>query len=86
MAPYVSVNSSSFCNQRRTIKDETRARSSARVLLTSPNANGRGAYDAIDAGEEGVTGLGGRERRHRERPPTVAETTSAVAAPLLPKL
>jgi hypothetical protein len=27
--------------------------------------NGSGAYDAVDAGEERVAGLGGRERRHR---------------------
>jgi hypothetical protein len=52
------VNSSAFCDLTKQKKgnNQASARFSAR--------DGSGAYDAVDAGEEGVAGLGGRERRH----------------------
>lgn len=66
MAPYVSVNSSAFCNRRRTKKtirpspmSDLAPALGFREQRTEPEA-----YDAIHAGEEGVAGLGCW--RHRE--------------------
>lgn len=70
MAPYVSVNSSAFCEQNEKAKTK-QIRAGGRVdpgvvsdLLRSKRGGGAGSYDALDAAEEGVPGLGPRERRH----------------------
>ena len=64
MAPYVSVKSSAFCKPTRP------GSSVGGADLRAGGAGGKGsgvwnrAYHALDAGEEGVAGLGRREGRH----------------------